>query len=177
MAATAIVVPLDSAESVIGSWRVRFTPDGRDDMPAHITLLYPWIDDRALETEHVHEVRDVLAGFSSFGVSLGRVASFPGTRTLLYLEPEPSAPFIEMTEALTAAFPGYPPYGGAFADVVPHATIVETNLDPSLETEVLSSVEPRLPVDVVIDRVWIMEHLEDRWRMRSEILLGVTDEV
>ena len=49
---------------------------------------------------------------------------------MVYLAPEPAAPFVALTEAVGAEFPGFPPYGGAFDEVVPHLTISEAN-EPS----------------------------------------------
>ena len=40
--------------------------------------------------------------------------------------PEPAEPFIALTEAIAARWPDYPPYDGAFDEVIPHLTIVES---------------------------------------------------
>jgi hypothetical protein len=44
---------------------------------------------------------------------------------LIYLAPNPTEPFKRLTEIMAAAFPDWPPYGGAFDDVVPHLSIGE----------------------------------------------------
>jgi hypothetical protein len=47
---------------------------------------------------------------------------FAGTQwfgeDVLWLAPEPSAPFLALTAAVHATFPHYPPFGGAFAEVI-----------------------------------------------------------
>ena len=42
---------------------------------------------------------------------------------VLYVELSGAAAVSSLTEAVTAAFPEYLPYGGAFAEVVPHLTV------------------------------------------------------
>ena len=41
--ATAIVVPVPEAEAVVGDWRRLHTPSGAEGVPAHVTLLAPFI--------------------------------------------------------------------------------------------------------------------------------------
>ena len=52
-----------------------------------------------------------------FEFSLARVARFPATA---YLEPEPAAPFIALTESLFREFPQFPPFGGESPTITPH---------------------------------------------------------
>ncbi len=42
---------------------------------------------------------------------------------MVFLEPSPREPVLALCEAVVAAFPDVPPYGGAHDDVVPHLTI------------------------------------------------------
>ena len=42
---------------------------------------------------------------------------------VVYLAPEPDAPFRRLTAALASAFPDYPPYEGAHEEVIPHLTV------------------------------------------------------
>ena len=46
---------------------------------------------------------------------------------MLYLEPDPAHPFVDMIEAVAERFPEHPPFGGEFDTVVPHLTVVETD--------------------------------------------------
>jgi hypothetical protein len=42
---------------------------------------------------------------------------------VVWLTPEPASPLRALTAAVHAAFPQCPPFGGAFADVIPHLTV------------------------------------------------------
>ncbi len=77
----------------------------------------------------------------AFTFSLGTIRRFP---EVLYLAPEPAAPFVALTERLFSLFPEFPPYGGQHAAITPHLTVarasdaelrrVETELRASLGT-------------------------------------------
>jgi len=64
-----------------------------------------------------------VASVSAFGCEFP-VTSWFG-EDVLYLAPRPDEPFRALTRAVCAAFPGYLPYGGAFADTIPHLTVGE----------------------------------------------------
>ena len=170
MGETAIVIPCEVADPIIGPWRARHTPDGRDGMPAHITLLYPWVE-RFGEGD-MAKVRGALSTFEAFDFSLPKIAEFPGLGSVVYLEPEPRLPFIMMIEAVAAAFPDHPPYGGAFEDIVPHATILETDPNSALEDEVTQALKPRLPILEHANQAWVVANRDGRWQTESEVDLA-----
>ena len=117
-------------------------PEDGDDAVAHITLLGPFADRDALTPGVLSELRWFFADVTPFTFELTSLNRFPGGP--VYLAPTPAAPFRHLTHELFRHFPEYPPYGGAFDDVVPHLSV------PLLEGEELASVEhevgPRLPV-------------------------------
>jgi 2'-5' RNA ligase len=120
----ALVVPFQELAPVVDGLRERTClSKPSHGMPPHVTLLYPSPDD-------VEGIAATLAGFASFDVAFERVNRFPGT---LWLEPEPSQPFVRMTEALCARFPDHPPYGGTYAEIVPHVTVAQADFEASVE--------------------------------------------
>ncbi|MGH2933574.1 MAG: 2'-5' RNA ligase family protein [Gaiellaceae bacterium] len=121
-----------------------------NDLPPHVTVLIPAPDD-------VRRIGEALAPFTAFQVTFSRFGRFPNG---LWLAPEPAQPFVVMTEALMRSFPGYLPYGGAFAGIVPHLTVAQSRLD---ETEAL--IAPLLPVASRAERVVLYERADgDHWR-------------
>src|SRR5436190_20086405 len=105
MAETAIVVLLPELEPLIGECRRRYTDDGARDMPPHVTLIYPFADTSAVGAR-LDAVARALGGLAPFEIELRETARFP---ELLYLSPHPAAPLVAMTEALSDAFPEFPP--------------------------------------------------------------------
>ena len=86
---------------------------------------------------------------------------FPATawfgQKLVWLAPQPDEPFRALTQAVSAAFPDYLPYGGVHNDVVPHLTVGDRSsgdLAELLGAE--ADVLRWLPVYAHISRVWLM---------------------
>ena len=106
--ATVIVVPVPEAEALVGRYRLRHTTSGGKGMPAHITVVAPFVDSDLLAAGAIQEVRDLLSEFGAFGFSLARAAYFAlDERRALYLAPTPSEPFVRMAETILGQFP-YP---------------------------------------------------------------------
>jgi hypothetical protein len=92
------------AEPVVGPWRQRFASDAADGMWAHVTLIYPFRDSARLDEGALRRVARVLGHFASFAFTLTTVEYFESPRLVLYVAPEPAAPFEAMTRALANAF-------------------------------------------------------------------------
>src|SRR6266511_3958127 len=103
---TAIVIPVPAAEPAVRHWRDRHDPSARQDMPAHITVLYPFLPDAKITTEVTGRLLRLFAGQSAFDIVLAGCARFPGL--VLYLDPQPALPFRALTAAITAAWPETP---------------------------------------------------------------------
>ena len=75
----------------------------------------------------------------------------------VWLAPRPDAPFRALTKAVSAAFPGYLPYGGAYDDVVPHLTVGDRPAGGVTELRAAEADVLRcLPIHARISRVWLM---------------------
>jgi len=118
-----------------------------NDLPAHVTVLYPAPGDAV-------EIAKALEPFDPFEVTFARLDRFPG---VLWLAPEPAEPFVAMTEAMIERFPEHPPYGGAYASIIPHLTVAQTQLD-----ETAALVEPLLPLQSFVDRVVLYTSADGR---------------
>jgi 2'-5' RNA ligase len=134
----ALVVPFDGLVEPVG------VPN---DLPAHVTVLFPAPGDVVALTE-------VLGRFAPFDVTFPRLDRFPG---LLWLAPEPAEPFVALTEAVVERFPSYPPYGGRYASIIPHLTVAAVSLD-----ETAALVEPLLPLHSHVDSVVLYESADGR---------------
>lgn len=124
---------------------------------AHITLLAPW-----LTTPSPADLADLGTMLREkaepFEVTLERVETFPDG--LIHLRPEPEEPFRALTAALATAFPGCPPYAGAFPDPVPHLTL-DRRARGITAASVAGELAGVLPVLLRVDRVdlqWWANH-------------------
>jgi 2'-5' RNA ligase len=121
-----------------------------NDVGPHVTVIVPAPGDTA-------RILDALAPFSPFDVTFARFGRFP---VASWLAPEPCEPFVAMTEAVMAAFPGYLPYGGEFSEIVPHLTVAQERID-----EMEASIEPLLPLRGRAEAVVLYEHVSGmHWR-------------
>ena len=170
MAPTAIVVPFHDGPAVVTAHRRALTSDGADRMPAHVTLIYPFVDDADLADDEFRRLHGVLAAFAPFDVTFATFARFDGQPPGLYLEPEPAGPFFAMIAALAEEFPAFPPFGGVHETVIPHLTLGYTE-DAKTLRAVEADVGRHLPVRARVDEVAVMEHGADGWRPREHIAL------
>jgi 2'-5' RNA ligase len=136
MAELALAVPFPGLVELVGV---------ANDLPPHVTVLVPAPGD-------VEAITEVLAPFDQFDVTFPRLDRFPGT---LWLAPEPSEPFVALTEAMIARFPDFQPYGGVFTSIVPHLTLAQASLD-----DVAELVEPLLPLQSRVESVVLYEHAQ-----------------
>lgn len=119
MGRSALVVLVPAAAGFIEELRLVHDPMAARGVPAHVTVLHPFraaLDDAAHDT-----IAAVAADASRWTVRFDAVRRFDDG--VVYLAPEPAAPFAALTRRLAAAFPDCPPYGGAFAEPVPHLTL------------------------------------------------------
>lgn len=153
-AQSALLVPVPAAEAVVGDWRSVHDPSARTGVPAHITLVVPWLPPEQIKQEHLEELEDLLAECPAFDYVLDRVCWF-GER-VLWLAPSPAEPFKDMTSLLADHFET-PPWQGEFAEVVPHLTVGLAGyaLGNSLK-QAAADLSAKLPVACRADQVDVM---------------------
>jgi len=94
---------------------------------AHVTVLSWFLDPDLVDEEALVEV---FAPFLAFEFALDRLEHWP--EGITWLHPEPSQPFVELTQAVWRRWPKCPPYGGVHAEIVPHLTIAKTAIEPEI---------------------------------------------
>jgi 2'-5' RNA ligase len=138
---TALVVLVPEAEALVAPWRRLHDPSCAVGVPAHVTLLYPFRPPERLDAALHRELAELFGQASAIDFQLTQLATFPG---VLYLTPEPAAPFVTLIRTLLAHFPDTPPYGGAYAEIVPHLTVAQSDDAATLEAvaEALAGFAP-----------------------------------
>ena len=165
--ASAVVVPVLAAADVVALGATGSLP--ADSVPAHVTVLYPFVPGPTLTDTDVDGLRHLAATTEPFAMNLAIVGRFPD---VLYVAPERDAALrlVSLTEALAARWPSCPPYGGRFTAIVPHLTIYEGRSEPEgLEARVVA----HLPIDATADELWLLVQDEHRrWSIRERFRLG-----
>lgn len=168
---SALVVLIPEAESLLKSFRMRYDPSAATGVPAHVTILYPFISPEQLTSDLVTTLRELFSKQASFCTSFLEVQRFPD---MLYLAPEPAAPFRQLTEMIVKHFPDTPPYGGAFPEIIPHLTIAQFS-DPQqldqIATDFLEATRAILPIHASINTVSLIENSNGNWKICAQFFL------
>jgi 2'-5' RNA ligase len=162
---SAVLVSIPEAEQIVGEWRVQHTYDAPLGVPAHVTLLFPFVPSERVD-EVEERLAELVAAAPAFDVAFRRTARFP---EVLYLAPEPAEPFLRLTEAIAAEWPDHPPYEGAHEIVIPHLTVAESE-DGALLERIAAELEPQLPLEVLVGEAQLyIEDADGRWHERSRL--------
>lgn len=163
---------MPDAETLVSGFRSRFDRSAARGMPAHITVLYPFLHPDSLTVGILRDLHSLFLGHRRFRFTLGGVCGFPD---VVYLAPEPLAPFDGLTRAVAARFPETPPYGGVIADPIPHLTLAQRPPAPSLEEvseRFVREVGVRLPLECAADEVALAVKRAGRWSIGPGFALG-----
>lgn len=170
---TALIVPFPAADEIVGSHRRAFDHAAAAGVPAHVTVLGPFLPPRRITDAVIDDLRKLLTPVRSFECVFSRVAWFG--REVLWLAPDPPAPFETVTDLVWQRFPECPPYGGAYPDVIPHLTVGSTRLgDFAALQRACVDVRAHLPIRTEADRVCLIAGGGDAplWRTVAEFALA-----
>jgi hypothetical protein len=157
------------AETLVGPLRERHDAAAGAGLPAHITILYPFLPVYRIEFTDLARLSAFFAATPTIAYALTEVRRFPG---VVYLAPEPDRPMRELISRLRALYPEYPPYGGKYPEVVPHLTVAQTEEVEVLD-EVAAALAGGLPIRCSATEAWLMmEDDQGRWRAGHRFALG-----
>jgi hypothetical protein len=98
---SAIVIPFLELDDVVDSWRRLLDPAQVRGIPAHVTVLFPFVDPTDLSTEILNALETHFSRARSFNVAFHSTAWFEDR--VVYLEPKPEQQFRTMTKQLLRA--------------------------------------------------------------------------
>lgn len=150
--------------------RRRWVGNAADGVPAHMTLLHPFIEPEGLGPSVRRRLRDVAANHRPFDYRQARQAEWPDA---IYVAVEPVGPFVRLHRDLQLAFPDWPIYGAvADFEFEPHITVADRvgKLEPGVRDDPAWRSLPQparvKAIDVVATRP------DGRWRLVWRIPLG-----
>jgi 2'-5' RNA ligase len=171
MAESAIIIAVPEAEPIVGELRARFDSAAKLGVPAHITVLYPFMPPERFTQRAFESLRRAIAEVQPFDFRLTTVGRFPG---VVYLAPECSGPFVELVGMIVRWLPEFPPYGGKFQSVIPHLTVSdggELQAD-TVEAQLLVLMKAEGPISARCDELALIQNSAGRWRKTCHIALG-----
>lgn len=171
---TAVLALMPAVEQTVGVHRRRLDPTSIAGVPAHVTVLYPFVEPAEVTAATVAELRAAVAPVASFTCRFSDTGWFG--HDYLWLDPVPAGPFEELTRRVCRSFPDHPPYGGEH-EPRPHLT-VGYRRHASLEALRVAEAHLRasLPAEAAVDRVHLLAgaRATDSWVVVAELpLCGV----
>ena len=168
---SALLVEVPEAESLVSALRRLHDPVATRGVPAHVTVLFPFLGPEHLDDRSLAGVRALAAAHEPFDFELQRIDEFPGT---VWLAPEPPEPFRALTREAAIRFPDHPPYSGLFPDIVPHLTVGHADPEtiPELRAEVKRTINGQLPVASTARTLALWSHEGEEWRRYAAFPLG-----
>ncbi len=162
---------MPEAERHIGRYRERYDPPARRNVPAHVTILYPFMAPEQVDAAVLDRITDIAAGVRCFDYRLAETRRFPVS---LYLAPQPDDSFAALTAGLYRAFPDYPPFAGKFTIVVPHVTVAHAD-EPTLceiEVELRIALASTGAVKARCEEMVLIENTRGHWEEMHCFALG-----
>jgi 2'-5' RNA ligase len=144
--------------------------DARDGLPAHLTLLYPFVPPVELGPRTRQVLAEVARRHRPFDFEQVRQAQWSDT---IYVAVSPVGPFTRLQRDLQTAFPDYPIYGrDATFRFVPHVTVAEgaSVPDPLVGSDRAWRALPHRDKATAIELIASDE--AGRWRLVWRIPLG-----
>jgi hypothetical protein len=135
-------------------------------MPAHITALYPFLDEKRLTDSVIARLSTLCAELPALHVEFRRMRRFPG---VLYLDPEPAYGLRRLTTKIFEEWPEAPPFRGEFDDVIPHLTIANGEDDDVLNM-VEQDVSAHLPFGAQLEEACVFVFDGTQWQRRARLV-------
>lgn len=150
---SAILIPFPEVDDLVDAWREVLDPSQVRGIPAHVTVLFPFVHPTELTIEIVSTLEQYFSNIATFQVAFESTGWFEDR--VIYLEPRPRERFENMTRQLAESFPSCRPYEGKFAEPIPHLTIGDGAPLESLRLAE-DAFREKLPIETRATEAWLM---------------------
>lgn len=168
---TGLIIPVPAFEAFIQEHRTHNAAVSPEGVPAHLTLLYPFLSPQRCDDVH-SDVVSFFADVEPFEFELTEVGWFEDR--VVFLAPSNPAPFIELTERLITRWTQCIPYGGRHAGKhVPHLTLgIEGT--PAEMASLAEAAQELLPIQCTAEQAWLMIGTPHpaRWEVKRWFAFG-----
>ena len=170
---SAVLLCVPEAEPIVHAWRSTGDPSAARGVPAHVTLLTPFLPADRLDAGVLGELEWFFAGVDAFPLRFSAVGCFEDSG-VVFLEPD-GKELDELASALALRWPETPPYGGRHEHPHAHLTVVHTE-DQDLRTRAGAAVEQRLPLTAVAAHaaLWVCDDA-GHWREAATFPFGLQE--
>jgi len=182
---TALVLLVPETEAAVRPWRLAHDPSAAEGMPAHITVVYPFLAEDALNDGVLSDLSAACLDLPSVDLRLDDFGVFPfpaeGSPRVLWLRPG-SSTCLDVITHIRARWPG----SQAPGPVVPHLTITD-RADQTVMMQAQAAVAIHLPIVAKVTSIALMAfdgttwvcrqqfHLDGRFGTNSPVRVGEPD--
>ncbi|RKT89049.1 2'-5' RNA ligase superfamily protein [Saccharopolyspora antimicrobica] len=157
-----MVVPLPEADPLLAAVAARF-PDAVRPLPAHVTLLYPFLPADALDDRVLAALDEVFADRPPLRVEFAECRRATGFTALL---PDPAQGLSGLVGDLRRRWPDLLPYDGRFGtDVDPHLTVALNTAEATAEAVAREIIPEFTPIRAHLREARLIA-LQSRWQLR-----------
>lgn len=166
---TALVLPAPEAEPLVSPWRARHDRSAGEGVPAHVTLLYPFVPPDELDPRVDRALAALTGELDAFDYELARTEVLSDILTIAV---EPHARFEALRERVLERWPALVPYGGRYGPRPRlHITVAWgawARPDGAEDFAPISrGIDPALPLRARADQLWLMERRDGLWSTRA----------
>ena len=164
---SALIVPIE-LPAPLAAVRARFGATTSPGLPAHVTILFPFIPVDNLNPSVGAAVTELAAAREPFRARFDQVQR---QDAMVWLLPAQQEPFLELTAAVVARWSAYQPYRGAFESLIAHLTLVESSSHVIVRAT-LAALEDG-PFEVLVEELQLIGEVESGgWRELDRFRLG-----
>jgi hypothetical protein len=164
---TAVLLVVPEADALVDGWRQRSTPPPPPGVPAHVTLLSPFLPQDRVDAGVLAELGWFFAGVDAFRVRFEQVGWFHDT-CVVYLDPAGR----DLNQLIASLARRWPECPLEFPDPQAHLTVLQSP-DPALRAEAGAAMAPGLPIEVAVTQaeLWV-RGADGRWSQTAVFPLG-----
>jgi 2'-5' RNA ligase len=166
-----LLVEVPAAEAAVGLHRARLDANASLGIPAHVTVLSPFMPPPMISPPVLAELEQVFAKIRRFRFQLATTGWFG--EAALWLAVTDPAPFRDLTEGVYKSFPTFPPFGGKHDVLIPHLTVGYGRPVNELRAAE-ASIRVRLPIEADAIAVTLMteQSAGGRWAKAATFSLA-----
>ena len=171
---TAVLLCVPEADELVGPWRDKADPSASRGVPAHVTLLTPFLPADRIDDGVLAELGWFFAGVDAFEVRFEQVGAFEDAG-VVYLDPVGSS-LDDLAGALARRWPEVRPYDGRVDAPHAHLTVVHDD-DAGLREQAADGVRDGLPLVAMVSRaaLWTCDE-HGRWSEAHTFELGAAEQ-
>jgi 2'-5' RNA ligase superfamily protein len=168
---TALVVLVPEADPALALVAAQYPHLVRPGLPAHVTVLYPWIPASEIDSAALNRCASLAASVDPTKVSFSAVQVHPG---ILFLEPDQRHIVNRLSQRAQSCWPSLRPYGGKYPDSPPHVTLALGAMRNDEIEAIRTLVTSLLPMQSRFDALHVVAFDESGWNGRHRFPFGTS---